>query len=315
MIRFDYPQWLDPVLVSLGPVQLTWYALAYMGGLIAGWQIIRRRVAADQFGLKPEDIDDFVLYALLGVILGGRIGTFVFGWGVGDSLGEQLRLLFWPVQTHADGSWTLAISGMSFHGGFIGVVLATLLFWLRKGRQFSLWGFADYLALVAPIGLFLGRIANFINRELFGRIAGEGAWFGVSFFPGDGLSAQRVEACTASGGDLELCREFYDLAAHRHPSQLYEAAGEGLILFLALIFLYRQPWVRQRPGLMTGVFVAGYGLVRSLVEFVRSYDPGVGLNALGLTRSQELSLPMILVGLALIAWAIRQARPKVPAAA
>lgn len=312
MLQFDFPNWIDPVIFSAGPIQLTWYALAYMAGLVAGWHLIRRRVVADQFGLSAEDIDDFVIYALLGVILGGRIGTFVFGWGAGEGLGEQLRLLFWPVQYDADGSWTLALSGMSFHGGFLGVVLATVLFWYRKKRAFSLWGFADYLALVAPIGLFFGRIANFINRELYGRLAGEGAWFRVSFspennpMPGHDYFQTRLNICLdGAQAPANLCREYFDLVAYRHPSQLYEAAGEGVLLFAIAVFLYCQPAIRNCAGFVTGTFIAGYGLIRTLVEFVRSYDDGVGLNALGLSRSQELSLPMIALGLALMIWAWR----------
>ena len=106
MYRFDFPAWLDPVLIAFGPLQITWYALAYIGGLTAGWLILRRRVAADGFGLKPQDIDDYLIYALLGVILGGRIGNFAFGWGGGGGFWEQLSLIFWPVQTNPDGSWT-----------------------------------------------------------------------------------------------------------------------------------------------------------------------------------------------------------------
>lgn len=311
-MRFDFPEWLNPVLLSLGPIQLTWYALAYMVGLIAGWQIVRWRVRADGFTLTPKDIDDYVIYALLGVIVGGRVGNFAFGWGGGGSFWEQLLAMVNPVQRDpVDGSITLAISGMSFHGGFLGVVLATLIFWLRRGRRFSLWQFADYLSLVAPIGLFLGRIANFINRELYGRVVGDGAWIGVSFYP-EGTppwAAFRQEACLASGSDPALCREFFDLSVYRHPSQLYEAAGEGLLLFAVLLVLYRLPAVRRRPGFMTGVFIAGYGLVRTLVEYVRSFNSEIGLNALGLTRSQELSVPMILVGLVLIFWTLRRALP------
>ena len=315
MIFFDFPVWLDPVLFKLGPVQLTWYALAYMTGLVAGWQIIRRRVVVDRFSLTPTDIDDFLLYALFGVIVGGRVGTFVFGWGPGDSFVEQLRLMFWPVQTNPDGSWILAISGMSFHGGFLGVIVATLIFWQRRQRAFSLWRLADYLALVAPIGLFFGRIANFINRELYGRLVGDKAWIGVSFSPDHNPMpyhvdyALRLETCVqAARKSLHQCRELYDLVAYRHPSQLYEAAGEGLLLFFVGLALYSQPWVRKQSGLLSGVFFAGYGVIRTLVEFVRSYDDGIGLNALGLSRSQELSLPMIVVGVALIVWAWRLGR-------
>ena len=308
MFRFDYPTWIDPVIVSFGPVQLTWYALAYMGGLIAGWQIIRRRVVADQFNLKPTDIDDFVLYALLGVILGGRIGNFLFGWGQGG-FWAQIQSAFWPLQTLSDGSVVLAISGMSFHGGFLGVVIAAVIFWLRKNRRFKLLGLADYLALTAPIGLFLGRIANFINRELYGRLVGDKAWIGVNFYPEGNprFTQNQLETCFASlSNSLDQCREFYDLTAYRHPSQLYEAAGEGILLFLLLFVLYRRTWVRAQAGIITGAFLIGYGLIRTLIEFVRSYDPALGLNALGLNRSQELSVPMILVGIGLIFWVVRR---------
>ncbi len=310
MLRFDYPVWIDPVIFSLGPVQLTWYALAYMGGLIVGWQIIRRRVVADRFGLSPTDIDDLVLYILLGVILGGRVGNFLFGWGQGD-FWTQVQDLFWPFQTLSDGRRVIAITGMSFHGGFLGVVVAAVLFWLRKRRNFALMGLADYLALTAPIGLFLGRIANFINRELYGRVVGDQAWVGVNFYPAGNppYFQTQLEACLgAVTHTLAQCREFYDLTAYRHPSQLYEAAGEGLVLFLVLLVLYRRAWVRARVGLITGAFLVGYGLVRTLVEFVRSYEPTVGLDAWGLSRSQELSVPMVLIGALLILWVLRRHR-------
>ena len=313
MFQFDFPTWIDPVILKLGPVQLTWYALAYMTGLVAGWQIIRRRVVADRFGLSAIDIDDFVIYALLGVILGGRIGNFLFGWGGEGSFFDQLKMVFLPVQSNSEGSWTLAISGMSFHGGFLGVVFVTMIFWYRKKRCFPFWGFADYLTLVAPIGLFFGRIANFINRELYGRLAGESAWFGVSFSPeanpmlGHEDFQDELRNCLDfAQAPADLCREYFDLVAYRHPSQLYEAAGEGLLLFVIGLLLYLQPAIRQRAGFITGAFIAGYGLIRTLVEFVRSYVDGIGLDTLtGLSRSQELSLPMIAVGLGLMAWAWR----------
>ena len=271
-MRFEYPSWIDPVLFSIGPFQLTWYALAYMGGLIAAWMIVRWRVEADGFTLKAKDIDDYIIYALLGVIVGGRLGNFIFGWGMG-TFWDQAQQVFWPIHTQPDGSRVIAIAGMSFHGGFLGVCLATVIFWLRKARGFSLMRFSDYIALVAPIGLFLGRIANFVNRELVGREAGEGAWIGVRFSQND---------------------------VYRHPSQLYEAVGEGLLLLIILGLLYRIPAVWARPGFMTGAFIAGYGIARTLVEYVRDFD--LDLNFLGLTRSQELSVPMVLVGCGLMAY-------------
>lgn len=312
---FSYPSWLDPVIVSLGPVQLTWYALAYMIGLVAGWRLIRWRVEKDQIGLTGQDIDDYVIYALIGVILGGRIGTFIFGWGGTEGFVDTIRTMFWPVQTLPDGSWRLAISGMSFHGGFLGVVIVTVVFWLRKQRNFSLWRFSDYLALVAPIGIGLGRLANFINLELNGRLAGEGApWRVIYKTPGTAdrpaiqTSDFQLQSCLSRGNDPAACAELYDLSLPRHPSQLYEALGEGLLLLVVLTLLYRLPWVRDRAGFVTGAFIAGYGTVRFFVEYVREFTDGIGLSAAGLTRSQELSLPMIFVGLGLMAWAHWKAR-------
>ena len=281
-----------------------------MLGLIAGWWIIRWRVAQDQIGLTAQDIDDYVIYALIGVILGGRIGTYLFGWGGTEGLGETLRTMFWPVQTLPDGSWRLAISGMSFHGGFLGVVIVTVLFWLRKQRTFSLWRFSDYLALVSPIGIGLGRLANFINLELNGRLAGEGAPLrviyktpGTADRPAIQNSDVSLQSCLNAGGEQGFCAQLYDLSLPRHPSQIYEALGEGLLLLVVLTLLYRLPWVRDRAGFVTGAFIAGYGTVRFFVEYVREFTDGIGLNAVGLTRSQELSLPMILIGLGLMVWA------------
>lgn len=315
MFRFDYPGWLDPVIFSIGPIQLTWYALAYMIGLIAGWQIIRWRAGRDNFGLSPQDIDDFMIYALLGVIIGGRVGTFIFGWGGTEGILDTLKTIFWPVQETANGGWRLAIAGMSFHGGFLGVVCATILFWLRKKRSFNLWQFSDYVALVAPIGLFLGRMANFINMELNGRVAGDKAFISLIYKTPETANRNEIryadsnlEACAVSGNSPARCSELYDLSLPRHPSQIYEALGEGLLLLAVLTILFRIPWVRQRFGLMTGVFIAGYGLVRFFIEYVREFTDGVGLSALGLSRSQELSVPMILVGLGLIVWAIYRHR-------
>ena len=312
---FDYPSWLNPVIFSLGPVQLTWYALAYMVGLVAGWRIIRWRVEKDRIELRGQDIDDYLIYALVGVILGGRIGAFLFGWVETEGFWDTLRTLFWPVQTLPQGGWRLAISGMSFHGGFLGVVLVTVVFWLRKKRCFSLWRFSDYLAMVAPIGIGLGRLANFINLELNGRLAGENAPLRILYkTPGTAtrdaiLRADfQLQSCLGQGGDPARCTALYDLGQPRHPSQLYEALGEGLLLFIVLTVLYRLPWVRVRAGFVTGVFVAVYGTVRFFVEYVRTFTEDIGLNALDLTRAQELSLPMILVGWGLMVWAHINAR-------
>ncbi|MGB0718465.1 MAG: prolipoprotein diacylglyceryl transferase [Alphaproteobacteria bacterium] len=313
MYRFDYPIWIDPVIITVGPVQLTWYALAYMGGLLAGWLVIRARVSADRFSLSPSDVDDLLVYVLLGVIVGGRIGNFLFGWGYdAGSYTEQLKSMFWPIQVMPDGSRMLAITGMSFHGGFLGVVAATLIFWVRRKRVFSLMRLADYLALVAPIGLFFGRIANFINRELYGRSVEPNSAIGINFYPEGNppyMQAQ-LEACLANNPAIsQKCYEAFDLTVYRHPSQLYEAFGEGLLLLAIIWWLYQLPHVKEKAGLLTGVFITGYGVIRTAVEYVRSFDPVIGLDYLGLNRSQELSLPMIVIGILLMFWASRRDTP------
>lgn len=251
---------------------LRWYALAYMVGLLAGLAVIKalmRRANLWPDGtapMKPEQVDDFLLWAVIGVIVGGRLGSVLF-YSQGAYLADPLGILrVWE-------------GGMSFHGGFLGVVLATFAY-CRK-NDVPLAALSDAVALVAPIGLFLGRIANFINGELWGRQT-DLPW-GVIFIEGQPA---------------------------RHPSQLYEAALEGLLLGLTLWILARRG-AFKRPWLLTGTFFAGYGIARFLVEFVRQPDlqfvtetNPLGLylqfGEFGLTAGQVLSLPMIAVGLVLI---------------
>ncbi|RMF13021.1 MAG: prolipoprotein diacylglyceryl transferase [Alphaproteobacteria bacterium] len=257
-----YPQ-IDPVLVRIGPLAIRWYSLAYLAGLLFGWWYLKRLVRVARLSLAQQAVDDFLLYATFGVILGGRLGYVIF-YKPSLYLSDPLEIVrLW------DG-------GMSFHGGLIGVAVAILLF--ARRFQVAVLRFSDLVAVVAPIGLFFGRLANFINGELWGRPA-DLPWAMV--FPRDPLQIPR------------------------HPSQIYEATLEGLLLFAILNFLFwRRPAWRQREGGLTGVFLAGYGTARFLVEYTRAPDSFLGLIAGVMSMGQILSLPLILAGL----WLIVRAR-------
>ncbi|TFH87489.1 prolipoprotein diacylglyceryl transferase [Billgrantia azerbaijanica] len=257
----QYPQ-IDPVAISLGPVQIHWYGLMYVVGLVAAWWLGRRR--AHRLGLSHDDIGDLIFYGAVGVILGGRLGYALF-YGVDQLLANPLWLFrVW------DG-------GMSFHGGLAGVLIAALLF-ARKHRL-AFFQLTDFIAPLVPIGLGAGRLGNFINHELPGRIS-DVPWAMV-FPPMMGLGPEP-----------------------RHPSALYEFALEGVVLFAVLWWLSRRP--RQR-GLISGLFLVLYGAFRFTVEFVRLPDPHLGFVAFGwLTMGQLLTLPMLIAGLALVVWSRRQ---------
>jgi len=268
---------IDPVALSIGPLSVKWYGLAYVVGLIGGWWYARRLVAAD--GLwggrarpKPEELDDMLLYVALGVVLGGRLGFVLFY--------DLARYLARPQDIVA--IWQ---GGMSFHGGLVGAALALWLFARRRG--YPALSVFDIAATVVPIGLFLGRIANFINAELWGRPAPDVPWAMV--FP--------------NAGPLP-----------RHPSQLYEALGEGLVLFVLLALIVRAGGLK-RPGLVAGVFGMGYAAARIVCEFFREPDPqlgflfGTNVDGLsgGITMGMVLSLPLFAAGLILFLRARRAA--------
>ena len=290
MSYFTFPD-ISPEIfaIDLGPVTfaLRWYALAYIVGLIAGWKLIARMVTTPHLWAKtapatPEQIERLLTWVILGVILGGRLGYVLF-YDLPSFIAEPFRILrVWE-------------GGMSFHGGFLGVVVAGVLFCRRE--KIPMLPMADLMAAVVPIGLFLGRVANFINAELWGRPT-DMPW-GVAF-PG-----QAAQACAT-----EL------LPCVRHPSQLYEAAFEGVLLFtLFMVLIWRRGWLRW-PGAIAGLFFAGYGLARFGVEFFRQPDVQfvsdqnplglyIHLDGWGLTAGQLLSLPMVLVGL----WFLLRAKP------
>ena len=255
---------INPVLISIGPFAVRWYALAYIAGIVAGWFYARAIIASQRLWGGPApfaviDFDDFVIWATLGIILGGRIGYVLF-YNLPHFAAHPLEII------------RLWNGGMSFHGGVIGVITAIILFALRRGLPVLSLG--DVTTAVTPIGLFLGRLANFINGELWGRPT-DVPW--AMIFP--------------NGGPIP-----------RHPSQLYEATLEGLVL-LAVLAVLVQLGALKRPGLVSGAFLFGYGVARIICEFFREPDIQLGFLWGGLTMGMLLCIPLILAGAALIAFA------------
>ncbi len=255
---------IDPVLIDIGPLPIRWYALAYIAGLLLGWWLMRRLVAQEQLWdgrVRPTivSLDDLLVYAALGVVIGGRMGYVLFY--------NLDYFLAHPASIPA--VWE---GGMSFHGGLVG---ATLGIWLFARREkVPMLSVTDLCAAVVPLGIFFGRLANFIKPELWGRVS-----------------------------DVDWAMVFPDAAAGpfpRHPSQLYEAATEGVLLF-ALLMLAVRMGALKRPGLVTGLFGVGYGLARIFCEFFREPDPQLGFLFGGATMGMLLSLPLVLAGLFLIA--------------
>jgi len=256
LLALPFPA-IDPVLIQIGPFAIRWYALAYIFGLVLGWQYLRWLVRRPGWRLTPAALDDLLLYVTLGVVLGGRLGYSLF-YRPELYLSDPLQILkVWE-------------GGMSFHGGLLGVVAACVLFARRRGVPVLEVG--DAIACAAPIGLFLGRLANFINGELWGRPS-DVPWAIV--FPG--------------GGPLP-----------RHPSQLYEAALEGLLLFAVMFWFALRPRARGTDGRLAGIFLIGYGIARSIAEAFREPDAHLGFLLGGLTMGQLLSLPMVLIGILLV---------------
>jgi phosphatidylglycerol---prolipoprotein diacylglyceryl transferase len=261
-----YPA-INPVLVSIGPFAVRWYALAYIVGILAGWFYARAILAAPKLWGGPAPItvaafDDFILWVTLGIILGGRIGYVLF-YNFAHFAGHPLEI------------FELWNGGMSFHGGFLGCVVAVVAF--ARLRRVPMLSLGDVTTAVAPIGLFLGRLANFINGELWGRPT-DVPWAMV--FP--------------SGGPVP-----------RHPSQLYEATLEGLGLLLLLGILVRLGALK-RPGVVTAAFAIGYGIARIVCEFFREPDAQLGFLFGGLTMGMLLCIPLIAAGLGLLAFALRR---------
>lgn len=258
---------IDPILFEFGPLAIRWYALAYIAGILLGWWLAQHLVKhAELFGAvkfpTKNDIEDFLIWIVLGIVLGGRIG-FVLFYNFAHYAQNPLQILqLWQ-------------GGMAFHGGMAGLALAAYLFSRRRNIRF--FTLMDIVAAVTPIGLFLGRIANFINGELFGRVS-DVSW-AVMFPRGDYLP--------------------------RHPSQLYEAGLEGLALFVVLMCAIWRFRTLSKPGMVAGLFLIGYGMSRTIVEFFREPDAQLGYLYGYFTMGQLLSLPMIIAGVGLIIYARR----------
>lgn len=284
-VAIQFPQFLKAEIFTLGPFDLggmqlgpfalRWYALAYIAGLLLGWRYMVGLIRNTKlWGAQPRpadepQLDDFLFWATLGVILGGRIGYVLF---------------YKPDMIWLNPGELIAIwhGGMSFHGGLIGVGLA--IWWFSQKHKTPLFGLADLVACAAPIGLFFGRLANFVNAELYGR-ATTAPW--AVMFPQAGPFGE------------------IGYTTPRHPSQLYEAFLEGLVLFALLRFATHNKLTLQRPGLTTGLFLAGYGTFRLLVEFVREPDQHMPEALRGyITMGMLLCVPMIALGL----WFVQRAR-------
>jgi phosphatidylglycerol:prolipoprotein diacylglycerol transferase len=250
---------LDPVAIQIGPLAIRWYALAYIAGIVLSWRLMRYLVARTPVIATSAQVDDFVSWATLGVVLGGRLGYCLF-YQPSVYLADPIAILK---------VWT---GGMSFHGGILGVAIAVVLF--CRHLRIPILGFADRLAVCAPIGLGLGRIANFINGELWGRPAPDWLPWAMIFPRAD--------------------------AVPRHPSQIYQALMEGLILFVIMVLLSRREAIRARFGVLTGVFLVGYAIARSIGEMFREPDDFLGFLWFGATMGQLLSIPMLLAGVWLV---------------
>ncbi|MCL6707028.1 prolipoprotein diacylglyceryl transferase [Pseudomonas sp. R2.Fl] len=262
---------IDPVAFSIGPLAVHWYGLAYVAGILLGWWIARRLIATPSLwpnaspAITAQQLDDFILWAAVGIVLGGRLGYILFYDFPAVAENPMRAIEIWN-------------GGMSFHGGFLGATLAMILF--ARRHAIPVWNLFDLVASVAPAGLLFGRLANFINGELWGRVS-DVPWAVV--FP--------------TGGPFA-----------RHPSQLYEAALEGLVILVVLQVMARGGALR-RPGLITGVFAILYPLARIFVEFFREPDAQLGYLAGGwLTMGMLLSLPMLAAGV----WALLRALRKAP---
>ena len=258
-----HPQF-DPVAIQIGPLAVRWYGLMYLAGFIAFlWLGKRRAVAQPWHGMSAVDVDDLLFYGVLGVVLGGRLGQVLF-YEPGYYLAHPLEIL---------AVWK---GGMAFHGGFLGVLVAMALWGRRSGKRF--FEVTDFIAPLVPLGLMAGRIGNFINAELWGRVADAALPWAMVFPQVDALP--------------------------RHPSPLYQAAGEGLLLF---VILWRFSARQRALGQVSGMFLIGYGALRFVAEYFREPDHGIFGLSYVVSMGQWLSLPMLLIGLWLL---LRQPRAR-----
>ena len=256
MTGLAYPE-ISPVIFSIGSFGLRWYSMAYLIGILFGWWLVSCRVKKYALPLTATNLEDIAFYVTLGIVLGGRLGYILF-YGDGQYLVNPLEI------------FAVWHGGMSFHGGILGVIIALL--WAARKVNYPFLKLTDLVAPVVPLGIFLGRLANFVNDELWGRVS-DVAW--AVRFP--------------RGGYLP-----------RHPSQIYEALLEGAALFVILNYLWRFKWIREKEGLLSAIFLLGYSSFRAFVEQYREPDAQIGFLWAGLTMGQILSFPIIAIGVYLI---------------
>lgn len=256
MTGIAYPD-ISPIIFSIGPLVIRWYSMAYLLGIISAWYLISKNIKKYNLPISKQNLEDLVFYVTLGIILGGRLGYVLF-YGTDVFLKNPLEI------------FAIWHGGMSFHGGIIGVIIATYL--CSRKINYPFLGLTDLISLYVPIGIFFGRLANFANDELWGR-ASNVAW--AIRFP--------------SGGFIP-----------RHPSQLYEACTEGVLIFIGLNILWQLPSVRQNKGYVSGMFLSLYGMFRIIMEQFREPDAQLGFIYQEITMGQILSFPIILLGSILI---------------
>jgi len=272
LLLIDFPKF-KPIAIEIGPFAIRWYALAYIAGIVFGWLYARSllkkaRLWAGPAPMSLVQMDDFILWVTLGIILGGRTGYVLF-----------YNFAFF--MQHPAEIFKLWEGGMSFHGGFMGCVIAVM--WFASRNKISILSLGDLTTAVAPVGLLLGRLANFVNGELWGRAADPDLPWAM-IFPHDPAQLPR------------------------HPSQLYEAGMEGILLFTVLAVMIRLGALK-RPGLILGSFILIYGLTRIIGEHFREPDVQLGFLWGGLTMGMLLSIPMLIAGIILIVWAVRRGPP------
>ena len=262
MNGLDFPQ-ISPIMFSVGPLDIRWYSMAYLLGILIGWWLLGRNVKKNDLKLTKENMEDFVFYITLGIVIGGRLGYVLFYGGSA----------FWMNPLQVFEVWK---GGMSFHGGALGVIAASYLF--ARKIKYPFLALTDLVVLYAPIGLFLGRLANFVNDELWGRVT-DVPW--AMKFP--------------NGGYLP-----------RHPSQLYEAFFEGIVMFVVLNSLWRSAWVRAHQGVVSSLFVILYGIFRIAMEQFREPDIQMGYFFTYFTMGQILSVPLIGLGIIVLYFVSRK---------
>ena len=259
---FQFPN-INPIAIDFGLIKISWYALSYVAGILSGWYFMLKIIKVKKINISNKIISDLISNCMIGIILGGRLGYVIF-YNPEYYLNNLIDIFkIWN-------------GGMSFHGGFIGIILAII--YSSKTSKIQTMILSDLISIVSPIGLFFGRIANFINGELFGRVTNH--HFGIIF---------------PNGGSLP-----------RHPSQLYEAIFEGLVLFLIMIFLMNRSYIFQKKGCLTASFIFLYGFFRFFIEYFREPDGHIGLIYFNFSMGQILSLPMIICGLYFIIFFLKK---------